>query len=415
MTEPVPKFLVGVDWATQAHQVCILDVGGKILAEFAVAANGDGLFQLVERLRRLEHDQPSNIHVSIEVNHGPVVETLMDAGFSVYAINPKQLDRFRDRHTVAGAKDDRRDAYVLADSLRTDQHLFRFLQPEEPLVVELREWSRMSEDLGHERVRLANRIREQLRRYFPQVLEIDADVAKDWVLDIWDVAPTPSRARCVHVDTFTEILKKHRIRKIDGPGIQEILQRRPVTVAGGTEEAAVAHIRLAAERIRVVNTQIKSCHEKLDEITERLSTKSGDPPGQVCEQHDVQILRSLPGVGRIVLAILLAEAARPLRERDYQAIRSLSGIAPVTKASGKKCMATMRKACNHRLRNAIYHWSRVAAQCDPWSKAYYKKLRKTGKSHGRALRGLGDRLLAIACSMLRHKTTYDPSRRSSAA
>ena len=109
--------------------------------------------------------------MAIEVPQGPIVETLLERGFQVYAINPKQLDRFRDRFTVAGAKDDRRDAQVLADSLRTDRHAFRRLSVDDPVIVELREWSRMTEDLQRERNRLANRVREQLWRYYPQMLD----------------------------------------------------------------------------------------------------------------------------------------------------------------------------------------------------------------------------------------------------
>jgi transposase len=113
-------------------------------------------------------DRPDDIAVAIETPHGPAVEALMDRGIAVFAINPKQFDRFRDRLSPAGAKDDRRDALVLASALRTDRHCFRCLVPLEPLVVELREWSRLAEELKEERTRLANRIRQQLRRCDPQ-------------------------------------------------------------------------------------------------------------------------------------------------------------------------------------------------------------------------------------------------------
>ena len=116
------------------------------------------------------------------------------------AINPKQLDRFRDRFTVAGAKDDRRDAQVLADSLRTDRHAFRRLSNDEPVIVKLREWSRMADDLQQERTRLASRLREQLWRYYPQMLELADDLAADWFLDLWSQAPTPAKAARLRAD-----------------------------------------------------------------------------------------------------------------------------------------------------------------------------------------------------------------------
>ena len=115
---------------------------------------------------------------------------MLERGFCVYGINPKQLDRFRDRFTVSGAKDDRRDAHVLADSLRTDRHAFRRLSNDEPVIVKLREWSRMADELQQERTRLASRMREQLWRYYPQMLELADDLAADWFLDLWSQAPT---------------------------------------------------------------------------------------------------------------------------------------------------------------------------------------------------------------------------------
>ena len=115
--------------------------------------------------------EPSRVAVAIEVPHGPVVDALLDRGFAVHAINPKQLERLRDRVSLAGAKDDRRDARVAAGGLRTDPHLFRPIEAGDPAVIALREWSRLAEELQQERVRLGNRIRQQLWRYYPQLLE----------------------------------------------------------------------------------------------------------------------------------------------------------------------------------------------------------------------------------------------------
>ncbi len=122
---------------------------------------------------------PAAIAVAIEVPHGAVVDTLLERGFAAFSVNPKQLDRFVGRFTLAGAKGDRSDGYVLGDSLRTDRHCFRRLEAGVPALVELREWSRMAEELGQERVRLANRLREQLRRYYPRALEGVGETALD--------------------------------------------------------------------------------------------------------------------------------------------------------------------------------------------------------------------------------------------
>jgi hypothetical protein len=124
MTGETKRWFAGVDWGSERHQVCLLDGAGAVVGERAFAHGGAGLVALCDWLVSLAGD-PGSVAVAIEVPHGPVVDVLLDRGFAVHAINPKQLDRLRDRFSVAGAKDDRRDARVAAAGLRTDRHLFR--------------------------------------------------------------------------------------------------------------------------------------------------------------------------------------------------------------------------------------------------------------------------------------------------
>jgi transposase len=408
MTEE-PGWFVGIDWASEVHQVCLVDAAGKITGERRFPHGGVGLAELCVWLLAITGAEPAAIAVAIEVPHGPIVETLLERGFLVYAVNPKQLDRFRDRFTVAGAKDDRRDAHVLGDSLRTDRHCFRHLVAENGAVIELREWSRMAEDLQQERNRLANRVREQLWRYYPQALAISNDLAADWFLELWAAVPTPAKAARVRESTIERILRTHRIRRIGAAEALQVLRQQPITVAAGTAAAASAHIRAVAARLKLVNRQIKAAHRRLDALCTEIAKGEGETPsGQQPEQRDATILRSLPGVGRIVLATLLAEACEPLRRRDYHALRTLSGVAPVTRRSGKRCIVVMRQACHMRLRSAVYHWARVAIQHDERSRRRYAELRKRGHSHGRALRSVADRLLGVACAMLTCRTLFNP-------
>src|SRR5689334_24994002 len=161
MTGETKRWFAGVDWGSERHQVCLLDGAGAVVGERAFTHGGAGLAALCNWLVSLAGD-PGSVAVAIEVPHGPVVDVLLDRGFAVHAINPKQLDRLRDRFSVAGAKDDRRDAYVQADGLRTDRRLFRRLQVADPRLIELRAWSRLAEELRAERVRLSNRVGHQL-------------------------------------------------------------------------------------------------------------------------------------------------------------------------------------------------------------------------------------------------------------
>lgn len=161
MIEDISAF-VGVDWASATHYAYALGADGRKLGHRSFQHSGEGLAELANWIRTTTGRDPDRVAIGIEVPHDPVVEGLMDAGFLVHAINPKQLDRLRDRFNMAGAKDDRLDAFVLADALRTDRRLYRFLEPMHPTIIELREWSRMTEDLSAERNRLANRFRHQL-------------------------------------------------------------------------------------------------------------------------------------------------------------------------------------------------------------------------------------------------------------
>jgi transposase len=399
----------GVDWASRSHHVLLTDGEGRKTGEKIFKHDGEGLAEMAAWLMVTSGvAEPGQLHVAIEVPHGPVVETLIERGFAVHAINPKQMDRFRDRFTLAGAKDDSRDAEVMASALRTDPHCFRRLALADPAVIELREWSRIAEDLGTERARLTNRLREQFWRYFPAMLELDSDLEAEWLLELWQAVPTPDKAPRIRQATIAKLLKRHRIRRFDAAHVLETLRKPPLHVAPGTTQAASAHAATLIARIRLVNQQIKHAHRQLDALTARLMPAQEAEPGQR-KQHDAEILASLPGVGRIILATLLAEASDALQRRDYVALRSLTGVAPVTKRSGKACIVIRRQACHNRLANAMYHWARTAVQHDPTSRSKYAALKSRGHSHGRALRSVADRLLNVACAMLKTGTTFNPS------
>src|SRR5271170_3052191 len=249
MTEDIEWF-VGFDWASQTHVACLLDRNGRVAGERKIAHGGAELAEFCDWLLAKSGAPPARIGVAIETPHGPVVELLLERGFSVFAINPKQLDRFRDRFTVAGAKDDRLDSRVLGDSLRTDRYCFRALHLADPVVVELREWSRIAEELQQERTRLGNRVREQLWRYYPQALELTDDVAAAWFLELWMLVPTPAKAAKTRRESIARVLKAHRIRRIDADTALRLLRQTPLSVAGGTIEAATAHIRTVAVRLK---------------------------------------------------------------------------------------------------------------------------------------------------------------------
>jgi len=407
------QWFAGVDWASSKHDVTLTDDSGKIIGRRIFEHSGTGLAQMADWLLRESGATAAAVHVAIETPHGPVVETLLERGFNVYSINPKQLDRFRDRFTVAGAKDDRRDADVLASSLRTDGKAFRILAPADPAIVELREWSRMADEHGRDLRRYVNRMRDQLQRYFPAFLALEGDDDAAWKLALLELASTPAMAACLPRAKIARLLKAHHVRCHDADAVRAILRAPGPAVSEATIAAARAHVVALLKSIRLAAAQLKEAHAQLDRLTAALAEPEESTSGQTV-QRDAAILRSSPGIGRIILATLLTEAPQAVRERDYHALRCHGGIAPVTRQSGKRRYVVRRFACNRRLQNALYHWARKAIQEDPRSRAKYEALRARGHSWARALRGVADRLLYVACAMLKAGTLYDVNNGSEA-
>jgi transposase len=397
------RFSVGVDWATESHRVVVLDADRRPVAERLVRHAGGALEAFADWLSALADGQPSDAAVALETPRGALVDALLARGFHVFALNPKQLDRFRDRYTVAGAKDDRRDATVLATALATDQPAFRRLAPEDPKIVELRELSRLEGELHQEFGRLTNRLREQLHRYFPQLLQLVPAADEPWLWALLERAPTPTAAQHVPRAVLRTLLTRHRIRRVDTEAVRTLLRTPALPVAPGTVQAAQRHLAVLLPRLRLVHQQLTECATHSEGILEQLADSQ--------EHRDVPILRSLPGVGRVVAATMLAEASRLLAARDYHGLRTHIGVAPVTKQSGKHLAVVMRQACNRRLRDAAHYWGQSVVCHDPRSRAHYTRLRARGQSHARALRGVVDRLLRVLVAMLTTQTPYDASRR----
>jgi len=403
------RFFVGIDWGSQRHRICLLNREGTLVEERWTEHSGNSLADLMSWLRSKTSASPGETAVAIEIPRGALVETLVEQGFAVFSLNPKQLDRFRDRYSPAGAKDDRRDAFVLADSLRTDLHCFHAVRLDDPTLIRLRELSRLEDDVAQEQNRLSNQLWEQWHRFFPQLLELSPSADEPWVWDLFQSAPSPAQAARLSPTRISRILTRHRIRRLHAQQVHAVLASMPLTLAPGAAEAASEHALLLLPRLRLLRQQRGEVARRVQALLDEL-TAPGDDAGP-SEHRDAEVLLSLPGVGRQIAATMLSEASQALAERDYHALRCYAGAAPITRQSGKKAVVIMRRSCNERLRNALYHWSRVSVTCDPRSKKMYAQMRARGHSHGRALRGLSDRWVAVLISMLRHRTLYDPQRR----
>jgi transposase len=406
---------VGIDWGSGEHHFCLLDANGRVCGTRVVAHTADAVYAALQWVREQTGAAPEAVAVGLETPRGVLVDTVIEQRFAVFALNPKQLDRFRDRFTAGGAKDDPRDAHALADALRTDRRAFRAVRPDDPPVIHLRELSRLVEELQVEEGRLANRLREQLYRVDAAWLTLSPAADEPWLWTVLATSPHPDTWRQLPRGRITAALRAHRIRRLTVEAIVTSLRRPRLSVAAGVGDAVAARIAALVPQLILVHQQRTTTERQIDRLLETLAAAeatAGDPP----EHRDVEILRSLPGVGRMVTATMLGEASGPVADRDYDTLRTYSGAAPITKRSGKRVfLVQMRYACNDRLREAMFHWARTSIQHDAAARAYYDALRARGHRHARALRSVADRWLRILVAMLTTRTLYDPSRLRSSA
>jgi transposase len=385
-----------------------MDAEGELRGRRVVEHSASAVHDAVHWLQQVTGTTPDHIAVAIETPRGVLVDTLIEQGFAVFAINPKQLDRFRDRFSMGGAKDDPRDAHVLADALRTDPRAFRRVRPDDPAIIHLRELCRIVEELQEEEGRLVNRLRDQLYRVDAAWLALSPAANDPWLWTMLGVAPHPDTWAELPRRRIAPVLRTHRIRRVSVDDVVTELRRPRLRAAAGVADAVATRLAALVPQLTLVHDQHARIEREIERSLDQLALTTDEEPR---EHRDVHILRSLPGVGRIVTATMLTEAAGPLAARDYPTLRAHGGIAPVTKRSSKRTFRVqMRYACNGRLRQALFHWARTSIQNDTAARVYYDTLRRRGHRHARALRSVADRWLRILIAMLKNGTPYDPSK-----
>ena len=255
-------WFVGIDWATVDHQVCVVDAAGGEVRQRPVAHTAVAVRAFVDWLRQ-HVDDLTTVAVGIETPRGALVATLMEQGLAVFAVNPKQLDR-RDRHTVAGAKDDRRDARVLADSLRTDAGAFHRVEMDDARLVQLREFVHVEAALATDVSRLTNRLRDQVHRVQPALLALCAAADAPWFWTLWEQAPTVAAQRRLSSEAIGAILAARRIRRVTAAEVHAAVQAPALTTAPGVLEATEAHIAVLLPQLRLIVAQRTACRHRTE-------------------------------------------------------------------------------------------------------------------------------------------------------
>jgi transposase len=395
---------VGDDWAEGHHDIEVQDGQGRVLARRRVNDGIAGIAKLHELVAEflVGHGGPEQVLVGIETDRGPWVRALIAAGYAVFGVNPKLAARHREVVSLSGAKDDKTDAHTLADMVRTRRHQLRLTEADSDLAAGIKVLTRAHQSLIQERTRHMLRIRAALLDYFPAALAAyqlgTLTLTGPDVLALLAKAPTPAAAAKLTIAQITAALKKAG-RRGDVPGraaaIQAALRTEQLGQSDIMASAYAATIRSGVAILQTLNTQIAGLE--------------GEVEAYFGLHPDVEIYRSLPGLGPILGARVLAEFGdAPGRYTDAKARKNYAGTAPITRQSGKMKTVHARFIHNDRLVNALDLQAGAAILHDHHVRAYYDELRNRGVGHHAALRQLANRLVGILHGCLKTHTRYNP-------
>lgn len=387
------KRYAGLDWATKAHAVCIVEADGTVHDRFEIPNTGKTFAGLVKRLTKLRV-----AGVAIERCDGPLVEALLDAGLRVVVITPRQVKGLRSRYTGSGAKSDAGDAYLLADVLRTDGHRLAALTQDSDATQVLRALSRTRKQLVESRVGLTNQLRELLQRVFPGAVGLFARLDSDVAIAFLRRYPTQHAAARLTRARFAAFLR--RIAYCGRKPVDELFARvNDAPPAGLTATEADGHAVCVLALVRAIETTRREERELEAEIIERLDAHA-----------DAHIFTSLPRAGHGVRAAALLAEIGDVRSRfpDEESLAALAGVAPVTRASGKMTSVGFRWAADKKLRNALIDFADDSRRASPWAKHIYDQAVARGKRHPHAVRILARAWTRVIWRCWQDGTAYDP-------
>jgi transposase len=390
------EIFCGIDWSERHHDVALVDQTGALVARRRITDDLAGFTALVALLAEHVGESFTAVDVAIETDRGLLVAALRAAGHRIYAINPKAVDRYRDRHAVSGAKSDPGDALVLAHLLRTDRDQHRALPEDSELGQAVAVLARAHQDLVWARRQDANRLRSLLREFFPAALSAFDDLTTKTALGVLAAAPTPAAAARLTRANLVHLLHAagRGTRPADANRLAELFTaeqlHQPATV-----EAAMG------EAVRAIVRTLTATNESIRQLEDALAASFDQHP-------DAEIIDSLPGLGLILGARVLGEFGDdPTRFTHAASRRAYAGTAPITRASGRHRAVLARHIRNKRLADACYLWAFSALTKSVGARAFYDRRRATGDRHNAALRRLGNKLLGQLHHCLANRQRYD--------
>ena len=389
---------VGDDWAEDHHDIEVQDEQGRVLARARLPEGIAGITRLHALIGQFAgpDTEPGEVAVGIETDRGLWVTALCAAGYTVYAINPRQVARYRERHGTSGAKSDKGDAHTMTDMVRTDSHQLRPVAGDSPEAEAIKVAARAHQTLIWERSRHLLRMRAALREYFPAALEAFDDLAAADTLELLATAPEPASAARLTTSQITAALKRARRRGIPAKAaaiavaLRSEQLRQPESIA----DVYAATVRSLTVIIAALNGEIATMERQVT------ACFRGHP--------EAAIYLSQPGIGEILGARELGEFGDdPHRYASAKARKNYAATSPVTRQSGKKKIVMARFIRNDRLADALHRQAQSALRASPGARAYYDEQRDRGLDHDAALRALSNRLVGILHGCLKTGALYD--------
>ncbi|MCH7764370.1 MAG: IS110 family transposase [Candidatus Marinimicrobia bacterium] len=387
-------FFCGIDWSDREFVIVIVNEQGDTLKSFVVVNNADGFQELVNRIRIITPDQ-DKILISIETPNSPLVDYLMDEGYTVYAINPKAVDRYRDRYRTSKAKDDFFDAMVLANILRTDRNRHRPIASGSDLLRELKILTQDRETFVQTQTKFTNQLRSCLKAYYPEACRLFKDLNSPSALTFLKLFPTWKALHMKNESQIIRMLKKHRVNT---PSLlKKILKHAKTSVIpinSVLKKTKARQMVTLVEQLALLGEQIKTYDSAIEHLLDK--------------HQDKDIFLSLPGAGSNLSSRLLSQLGDDRsRYQCVEEVRPLAGTAPVTKQSGNYKNVTFRFGCRKAFRNALQLFAFCSLTRSQWAYHYYQKHREMGKTHNHALRLLADKWLKIIFAMWKKYAVYD--------
>jgi len=389
---------VGIDWSESHHDVEVQAGSGKVLKQLRIDADVAGLTRLQETLSELA-EEPSQVVIGIESNHGLLVNALVASGYRLYSINPLTSARAREGESPGRSKSDRSDAHVLANLVRTKRQDLRPLAGDSEQAQAVQVQARSHARAVRMQQRLRNQLRSALAKFYAALLPLlsEGEDLRD-ALAVLSVAPNPELGRRLSLNKLQSTLGRHgRQRNLAGKAAQLQAMLRAPQLELNSPKVVSAYsdeVSYLVRSLLQVRSEIKLLEEQLAEDFR------GHP--------DAEIYLSLPGLADVLGARVLGESGDdPTRYPDARARKNYAGSAPITQRSGKRKLVSRRIARNRLLADTTFLWGLCAISASAGARRYYDQLRARGKTHNEALRVVGNRMVGILHGCLRRRCLYD--------